>query len=79
MVARDSSINDDSSIAEVEGEKKSTTPPSGIAKGVMQDLAPLSVQATAASVAKDVTVRQVAPLVLILTGATFLNVSFSSL
>jgi hypothetical protein len=36
---------------------------------------PLALHRTATSVAPEVTIRQVAPLVLVLTGATFLNVS----
>ncbi|PMD31476.1 MFS multidrug transporter-like protein [Hyaloscypha variabilis F] len=39
----------------------------------MQELTPLSIQATSASTAKEVTITQVAPLVLVLTGATFLS------
>lgn len=43
--------------------------------GVLQDLTPISHQQTSASVAKVVTFKEVAPLVVILTGAAVLNVS----
>jgi hypothetical protein len=42
--------------------------------GVAADLSPLSTFVSTASVAQEVTIRQVAPLVLILTGASFLVV-----
>lgn len=35
---------------------------------------PLALRRTTTSVAQEVTIKQVAPLVLVLTGATFLNV-----
>ena len=44
--------------------------------GATQDLPPLAVHASTANSQKDLTIRQVAPLVLILSGAAFLNVSF---
>ena len=46
---------------------------------LMQDLPPSPVEINTVESrgdTKEVTIRQVAPLVLILTGATFLNVSF---
>ena len=43
-------------------------------RGVVADLSPLSAFASTTSVAQEVTIRQVAPLVLVLTGATFLVV-----
>jgi hypothetical protein len=55
-------------------DKKALSPPNEIQTALMQDLTPLSIQDTSASTARDVTIRQVAPLVLVLTGATFLNV-----
>ena len=42
--------------------------------GVVAYLSPLSAFVSTASVAQEVTIRQVAPLVLILTGASFLVV-----
>jgi hypothetical protein len=57
-------------------EKKAVSPPNEIQTALMQDLTPLSVQETSASTARDVTIKQVAPLVLVLTGATFLNVNY---
>ena len=69
------------SVKEEEGgsadvEKKAVSPPNEIQTALMQDLTPLSVQETSASTARDVTIKQVAPLVLVLTGATFLNVNY---
>jgi hypothetical protein len=69
------------SVKEEEGcgadvEKKAVSPPNEIQTALMQDLTPLSVQETSASTARVVTIRQVAPLVLVLTGATFLNVIY---
>jgi hypothetical protein len=59
-----------------DGDKKGLSPPTEVQTAMMQELTPLSVQETSASTAREVTIKQVAPLVLILTGATFLNVSF---
>ncbi len=58
-----------------EPEKKALSPPSDLQAAMMQELTPLSVQETSASTAREVTIKQVAPLVLVLTGATFLSVS----
>jgi hypothetical protein len=47
-------------------------------EGLVQELAPPSIRLSTVDTrtsAKEVTIRQVAPLVLILTGATFLNAS----
>jgi hypothetical protein len=46
-------------------------------KGLVVELGtvPTSVSVVESQAAKEVTIRQVGPLVLILTGATFLNVS----
>lgn len=55
-------------------EKKALSPPTEIQTAMMQELTPLSIQATTTSAAKEVTIAQVAPLVLVLTGATFLSV-----
>ena len=58
-------------------ETKVTAASAGILaseRGVVADLSLLSAFASAASVAQEVTIRQVAPLVLILTGASFLVV-----
>lgn len=60
-----------------DAEKKALSPPSDVQTAMMQELAPLSVQDTSASTAREVSIKQVAPLVLVLTGATFLNVSYS--
>ena len=57
-------------------DKKAVSPPNEIQTALMQDLTPLSVQETSASMAREVTIKQVAPLVLVLTGATFLNVIY---
>lgn len=57
-------------------DKKAVSPPNEIQTALMQDLTPLSIQETSASTARDVTIKQVAPLVLVLTGATFLNVKY---
>lgn len=43
-------------------------------QGATQDLPPLASYVSAATSQKEVTIRQVAPLVLILSGAAFLNV-----
>lgn len=43
-------------------------------KAVVEATSPLSLYRSTASVAQEVTIRQVAPLVLVLTGATFLHV-----
>jgi hypothetical protein len=61
------------------GDKKALSPPTEIQTALMQDLTPLPVQETSASTAREVTIKQVAPLVLVLTGATFLNVSLPPL
>jgi len=79
MVSYPSKDNDASSAVPATGDEKLPTPPSGVESAVMQELAPLSVQQTTTSVAREVTIRQVAPLVLVLTGATFLNVSLPPL
>ena len=63
-------------------ETKVTAASAGILaseSGVVADLSPLSAFVSTASVAQEVTIRQVAPLVLILTGASFLVVWLSSL
>jgi hypothetical protein len=60
-------------------DKKALSPPTEIQTAMMQELTPLSIQATSASTAKEVTITQVAPLVLVLTGATFLSASPSPL
>jgi hypothetical protein len=62
-----------------DGDKKALSPPTEVQTAMMQELTPLSVQETSASTAREVTIKQVAPLVLVLTGATFLNVSFPPL
>ena len=69
------------SVKEEEGgsadvEMKAVSPPNEIQTALMQDLTPLSVQGTSASTARDVTIKQVAPVELVLTGATFLNVIY---
>jgi len=43
-------------------------------KAIVEGMAPLDLRQSTASVAQEVTIRQVAPLVLVLTGATFLHV-----
>jgi hypothetical protein len=73
------SKDNDASVALATGDEKTSTPPSGVGSAVIQELAPLSVQDTTASAAREVTIRQVAPLVLVLTGATFLNVGLPPL
>jgi MFS family permease len=60
-------------------EKKAISPPTDIQAAMMQELTPLSVHETSASTLREVTIKQVAPLVLVLTGATFLNVSYLQL
>jgi hypothetical protein len=60
-----------------DAEKKALSPPSDAQTAMMQELTPLSVQDTSASTAREVSIKQVAPLVLVLTGATFLNVNYS--
>ena len=44
-------------------------------KGLVQELAPITNAISTVESYKEVTIRQVAPLVLVLTCATFLNVS----
>lgn len=44
-------------------------------KAVSEGMVPLSIHQTTTSIAQEVTIRQVAPLVMVLTGATFLHVS----
>lgn len=43
-------------------------------KALAESLAPLELVQTRGSVANEVTIQQVAPLVLVLTGATFIHV-----
>ncbi len=59
-----------------DAEKTAVSPPNEIQTAFMQDLTPLSIQENAASTTREVTIQQVAPLVLVLTGATFLNVRY---
>jgi hypothetical protein len=61
----------------IESSRMETKATAGILaseSGVVADLSPLSAFVSTASVAQEVTIRQVAPLVLILTGASFLVV-----
>jgi hypothetical protein len=63
--------------ASIESSKIETKATAGILapeSAVVADLSPLSAFVSTASVAQEVTIRQVAPLVLILTGASFLVV-----
>ncbi len=69
-----SSLSNNDAAIEV---KSSANEPAGLfatEKAIAEGLAPLSIHQTTASVAQEVTIRQVAPLVLVLTGATFLHV-----
>jgi len=68
----------DTASTEIFGEIKPAQNISASDDPVAEQVAPLKPHASAASSAKEVTIRQVAPLVLVLTGATFLNVSRNS-
>lgn len=67
-------------MIETDSEKEPSTENRGVERsslfipGATQDLPPLAVHASTANSQKEVTVRQVAPLVLILSGAAFINV-----
>ncbi|KAG4418047.1 hypothetical protein IFR04_008784 [Cadophora malorum] len=66
-------------MIETDSEKEPSTENRGVERsslfipGATQDLPPLAVHASTANSQKEVTVRQVAPLVLILSGAAFIN------
>jgi hypothetical protein len=67
-------IDKEASIESSRLEMRATVGVLATESGVEANLSPLSAFVSTASVAQEVTVRQVAPLVLVLTGATFLVV-----
>lgn len=62
--------------AAVNIESKDIEPTGLFEKAVDEKMSPLTIHPTSTSLAQEVTIRQVAPMVLVLTGATFLHVKF---
>lgn len=65
----------DAPVAVAHGNVNAPTALFAPVKSATEELPPIAIQASRGSVLQEPTIRQVAPLVVILTGAAFLNVS----
>lgn len=74
-MASEKSQEDDTTIVVADANANAPTTLFAPVRSAAEELPPLSVPASRGSVLQEPTIRQVAPLVLILTGASFLNVS----